>query len=542
MFHARSGDRPVGNSRGTRSPVFATNGVIACSHPLASAAGLQVFQEGGNAIDAAVTAAAVLAVVEPSMTSIGGDVFALVYDGSARTLKALNSTGRAGARADATRLAAKGLRQMPFHGPYTVTVPGAVAGWEELLRTRGTISLARAVAPAIRFARDGHVVADIVAEHWERTSARISQDAPAAELLLPGGRPPRAGEIFRNPELAASLESIAAEGARAMYGGALGKAIAKDIERRGGFLTEDDFIAHTSEWVDPIRTSYRGYDVFEMPPNSQGFVALEMLNILEGYDVAGMGHNSADYLHVLTEAKRIAFADRAAHLADPAHVPATVLQTLVSKDYAAERRRQIDMRKAAAEHEPGLSLARRDLGDTVYLAAADSTGNVISFINSLFDLFGAGLVVAGTGIVLHSRGSGFSLEPGHPNCLAPGKRPLHTLAPAFLMKQGKPLMAFGVTGGDNQAQAHAQVVVNVVDFGMNIQEAGDAARVRHSDAGLNVESAVEEPIRAELRVRGTQVVDGRGEMGGYQAVGIHPETGVLMGGSDPRKDGCALGW
>jgi gamma-glutamyltranspeptidase / glutathione hydrolase len=542
VFHARSGDRPVGNSRGTRSPVFATNGLIACSHPLASAAGLQIIQDGGNAIDAAVTAAAVLAVVEPSMTSIGGDVFALVYDGASRTIKALNSTGRAGSRADATMLAANGLRQMPYHGPYTVTVPGAVAGWAELLRTRGTISVARAVAPAIRFAREGHVVADIVAEHWERTSARVAQDPAAAEVLLPGGRPPRAGEVFRNLELANSLELIAAEGARAMYGGALGKAIAADMARRGGFLTEDDFTAHTSEWFDPIRTSYRGYDVLEMPPNSQGFVALEMLNILEGYDVAAMGHNSADYLHVLTEAKRIAFVDRGAYLADPAHVPATVLQTLVSKDYAAERRRHIDLRKAAPQHEPGLSFARRGLGDTVYLAAADSKGNVISFINSLFDLFGAGLVVPGTGIVLHSRGSGFSLEPGHPNCLAPGKRPLHTLAPAFLMKDGKPLMAFGVTGGDNQAQAHAQVVVNVVDFGMNIQEAGDAARVRHSDAGLNVESAIEEPVRAELRRRGTPVVDGRGEMGGYQAVGIHPETGVLMGGSDPRKDGCALGW
>ena len=541
MSHARSGDRPVGNSHGTRSPVFATNGVIACSHPLASAAGLHVIQEGGNAIDAAVTAAAVLAVVEPSMTSIGGDVFALVYDGGTGTLKALNSTGRAGSRADAKALTTKGLRQMPTHGPYTVTVPGAVAGWEELLRTRGTISLARAVAPAIRFAREGHAVADIIAEHWERTAARISQDAPAAEVLLPGGRPPRAGEIFRNPELAESLESIAAEGARAMYGGALGKAIATDIARRGGFLTADDFAAHTSGWVDPIGTSYRGYTVYEMPPNSQGFVALEMLNILEGYDVEAMGHNSADYLHVLTEAKRIAFADRGAYLADPAHVPATVLQTLISKDYAAERRQQIDPGKAAP-HEPGLSFARRDLGDTVYLAAADGTGNVISFINSLFDLFGAGIVVPGTGIVLHSRGSGFSLEPGHPNCLGPGKRPLHTLAPAFLMRNGKPLMAFGVTGGDNQAQAHAQIVVNVVDFGMNVQEAGDAARVRHSDAGLNVESAIDEPVRAELRRRGTLVQDGRGEMGGYQAAGIHPETGVLMGGSDPRKDGCALGW
>ena len=542
MRYARSGDRPVGNRHGTRSPVFGTRGVIACSQPLASAAGLEVLQQGGNAIDAAVTAAAVLAVVEPSMTSIGGDVFALVYDFPSGTLKALNSTGRAGSRADADRLAAGGLREMPPHGPYTVTVPGAVAGWAELLRARGTISLARAVAPAIRFARDGHAISDIVAEHWERTAARISADEPAAQVLLPGGRAPRAGEIFRNPELATSLEMIAADGARAMYGGALGKTIAADITRRGGFLAEDDFAAHTSDWVDPIGTTYRGYTVYEMPPNSQGFVALEMLNILEGYDVAAMGHNSADYLHVLTEAKRIAFADRGAYLADPAHVPATVLQTLLSKEYASDRRNQIDLHRAAPAHGAGLSFAHRDLGDTVYLAAADGNGTVISFINSLFDLFGAGLVVPGTGIVLHSRGSGFSLEPEHPNRLAPGKRPLHTLAPAFLMKDGKPLMAFGVTGGDNQAQAHAQVVVNVVDFGMNVQEAGDAARVRHSDAGLGVESAVDETVRAELRRRGTPVQDGRGEMGGYQAAGIHPETGVLMGGSDPRKDGCALAW
>ncbi|HEY6363083.1 MAG TPA: gamma-glutamyltransferase [Vicinamibacterales bacterium] len=542
MSHPHSGDRPVGNLHGTRSPVFGTAGVIACSHPLASAAGLQIFQQGGNAIDAAVTAAAVLAVVEPSMTGIGGDVFALVYDAATRTLEALNSSGRAGARADAGRLTAAGLHEMPPHGPYAVTVPGAVAGWAELLRRRGTISLARAIAPAIRFARHGHAVSDIVAEHWDRSAARIAADAPAAQLLLPGGRPPRAGEIFRNPELANCLEQIASDGERAMYGGALGKAIAADITRRGGFLGEDDFAAHTSNWVDPIHTTYRGHDIYEMPPNSQGFVAIEMLNVLEGYDVAGMGHNSADYLHLLVEAKRIGFADRGAYLADPAHVPAGVLDTLLSKEYAAARRREIDLRRTAAAYAGGVSFAQRDLGDTVYLAAADDKGNVISFINSLFDLFGAGIVVPGTGIVLHSRGSGFSLQPGHPNQLAPGKRPLHTLAPAFVMKDGKPLMAFGVTGGDNQAQAHAQVVVNVVDFGMNVQEAGEAARVRHSDAGLAVESAVDESVRADLRRRGTTVLNGRGEMGGYQAVAIDPQTGVLIGGSDPRKDGCALGW
>ncbi len=547
------GDRPTGNPRGTRSPVLARNGVIATSQPLASAAGLQVMQEGGNAIDAAVTAAAVLAVVEPTMTGIGGDVFAILYDARMKQLRGLNSSGRAGSKADADMLVANGNESMPGRGAYPVTVPGALAGWAELLEKHGTVSLARALAPAIRYARDGFPVSEIIAEQWESAAMKLSADpAAAAVFLLPGGHTPKPGEAFRNPDLARTLEQVASGGRDVFYKGAIAKAIADDLQKRDGFITAADLAAHKADWVDPIGTNYRGYDVYEMPPSTQGFVALEMLNILEAYDIKGMGHNSADYLHLLVEAKRIGFADRAAYLADFDHVPASVLKALISKEYAASRRKEIDPAMAAKEYKPGAFTSGtasqdaffdgRDLGDTIYLAAADGRGNAISFINSLFDTFGAGIVVPGTGIVLHNRGSGFTLQQGHPNRLAPGKRPLHTLVPAFIMKDGRPLMPFGVMGGDNQAQAHVQVVVNLVDFGMNVQDAGDAARVRHGGDGVAAESGIVEAIRAALTQRGHQVRDGRGAMGGYQAVFIDPKTGVLMGGSDPRKDGLAIGW
>jgi len=561
---APSGDRPAGRIHGTRSPVLGRNGVIATSQPLASAAGLQVLQEGGNAIDAAVTAAAVLAVVEPTMTGVGGDLFALVYDGTSKVLKALNSSGRAGANASADALRRRGLPAMPSHGPTSITVPGSVAGWSELLRAHGTIPLARAVAPAIAYARDGYAISEIVAGQWEAAAERIALDPGAAAALLPGGRPPAHGDVVRNPDLANTLEQVAKNGADAIYRGPIGKTIAEHVSKLGGFLTPADFASHTSDWVSPISTTYRHYTLFEMPPNTQGFVALEMLNILEGYDIRGMGHNTPDYLHVYTEAKRIAFADRAAYLADPRHFPGELLATLISKPYAAERRQQIDMRRAAPAYQSyvgrvppsrseGLrggpagtrgpaNFDTRGKGDTVYLAAADRFGNAISLINSLFDSFGSGIVPPGTGVALHSRGSGFSLEAGHPNELAPGKRPFHTLVPAFLMKDGQPFMAFGVMGADNQAQAHAQVVANVVDFDMNVQEAGDVARVRHFEEGLAVESGIAESVRAELRRRGHVLHDGRGMVGGYQAVRIDTTTGVLQGGSDPRKDGLAICW
>jgi gamma-glutamyltranspeptidase / glutathione hydrolase len=535
------GDRPAGNVSGSRSPVYARHGVIATSQPLASAAGLQMLRDGGNAIDAAVTAAAVLAVVEPTMTGPGGDVFAILFDRKSNTLRALNSSGRAGSNADADALLSGGAPEMPATGARAVTVPGAVAGWAELLERYGTVTLEAALAPAVGYARDGFPVAELIADQWAMAADVVAADPAAAAIFLPGGRAPAAGAIFRNADLAATLERIGKEGRDVIYRGPIGAALVDAVQQRGGFLTQADLAAHTADWVEPIRTGYRGFELVEMPPNTQGFVALEILNILEGYDLAAMGHNSAEYLHTLVEAKRIAFADRAAYLADPRDVPQRLLDTLISKEYAAARRGEIDPRRAAAHPAPH-AFDGRDLGDTVYLAAADGEGNAISFINSLFGSFGSGLVVPGTGMVLHNRGAGFTLQRNHPNRLAPGKRPLHTLVPAFLMKGGRPLMPFGVMGGDNQAQAHAQVVVNMVDFGMNVQEAGDAPRVRHGAEGLAVESAIDGRVRSALTERGHRLIDGCGLMGGYQAVLLDPVTGVLAGGSDLRKDGLAIGW
>ncbi|MDO8837183.1 MAG: gamma-glutamyltransferase [Vicinamibacterales bacterium] len=552
------GDRPAANPRATRSVVMARQGAIATSQPLASAAGLHVLASGGNAIDAAVTAAAVLAVVEPPMNGIGGDLFALVYNGQTQTLHGLNASGRAGSGATPEAFAALGLSEMPDRGPLPVTVPGAVDGWHELLQAHGTISLAQALAPAIAYARDGFVVSEIIAGQWRDTEAILARDDHAARVFLPGGAAPRPGDIFRNPALAATLQTIAAGGRDAFYTGPIGRAIAGDLARRGGHVTAADIAAHRSDWVTPISTNYRGYDVFELPPNTQGIVALEMLNILEGFDLKALGHNSAAYLHLLVEAKRIAFADRGAYLADPGSVPASTLQTLLSKEYAAQRRREIDPSRAGAGYAPGAMpsatggsggpLPRfdnvregRDRGDTIYLTAADGQGNVVSLIQSLYESFGAGIVAGDTGIVLHDRGAGFRLDAGHPNRIAPGKRPMHTLVPAMVLKDRRPWLSFGVMGGDMQPQGHVQVLLNLIEFGMNIQEAGEAPRFRHMTQGVALESALSAEARSGLTTRGHTVIQRRGAFGGFQGILIDPVTGVLMAGSDPRKDGLAIG-
>jgi gamma-glutamyltranspeptidase/glutathione hydrolase len=561
MILAQSpGDRPAGNPRATRSVVMARHGVIATSQPLASAAGLAVLHEGGNAIDAAVTAAAVLAVVEPTMNGIGGDLFAIVFDGKTKTLHGLNASGRAGSGATPAAFAEKGLTDVPVRGPLSVTVPGVVDGWHELLKAHGTITLARALAPAIAYAREGFAVSEIIADQWKDVESVLAHDPAAKGAFLPGGRAPRAGEVFANPRLAASLETLAKEGRDAFYRGSIGRAIAADLQRRGGFVTAADLAAHRSDWVAPISTNYRGYDVYQLPPNNQGLVALEMLNILESYDLKALGHNSAAYLHLLIEAKRIAFADRNAYLADPAFVPERVLRRLISKEYAAERRTQIDPDRAATDYAPGVmsggadgsggagAVPRhddfrdgRDRGDTIYLTAADGNGNVVSLIQSLFESFGSGIVAGDTGIVLHDRGAGFRLDNGHPDQVAPGKRPLHTLVPAMVLKGGRPWLSFGVMGGDMQPQGHVQVLANIIDFGMNVQEAGEAPRFRHMPAGVAVESAVSADARSGLRARGHTVIERPGAFGGFQGVMIDPATGVLMAGSDPRKDGLAIG-
>jgi gamma-glutamyltranspeptidase/glutathione hydrolase len=553
VSHAQApGDRPAGNPRGTRSAAVGKHGMIATSQALASAAGLKVLQDGGNAIDAAITAAAVLAVVEPSMNGIGGDLLAIVWDAKTKRLHALDATGRSAHTATPDEFAKRGHKTMPGGGPLTVDVPGVVDGWQQLLTRFGTIGMARALQPAIRYAREGFPVQEIMADDWSDAVKRLSQDPAAARTFLPNGVAPAHGEIFANPRLANSLELIAKGGRDAFYKGPIARAIIADMRARNGLLDERDFTDHTSDWVEPIRTSYRGVEVLEMPPSTQGFVALEMLNILEGFDIKGLGHNTADYLHVVTEAKKIAFADRAAYLADRGAMPAGALGTLLSKDYAATRRKEIDMTRTGTYRAGALAggptaggdvdFAGRDLGDTIYMTAADGQGNVISLIQSLFSSFGAGIVAGDTGITLHNRGSGFNLTPGHPNQIAPHKRPLHTLVPAMVLRDGRPWVSFGVMGGDNQAQAHAQVVMNLVDFGMNIQAAGEAARMRHGGDSLQLESGIGDDVRKALAARGHELRDGRGAMGGFQGILIDPRTGVLMGGSDPRKDGLAIGW
>ncbi len=539
----------------TRPPVIVRNGLVATSQPLASAAGLRVLQEGGNAVDAAVTAAAVLSVTEPTMTGVGGDLFAIVYDAKTGKLSGLNASGRAPSTATLDAFRSRGLSDIPGGGPLSVSVPGAVDGWAELLQRFGTKTLARVLEPAISYARDGYAVTPIIAGQWQSAEDRLAKDPAAAATFLVGGRAPRAGETFANPKLAATLQAIARGGRDAFYRGPLAQAIAADMAKRDGFLTAEDLAAHRSDWVEPISTSYRGHQVYELPPNTQGFAALEMLNILEAYDVAALGHNTAAYLHLLVEAKKIAYADRDAYLADPGSVPGDLLRRLISKEYAADRRKEINLSKAGTYAPAGKASESGDRannplgagpwplasGDTVYLTAADQHGNVVSLIQSLFNTFGAGIVAGDTGIALHNRGSLFSLSSSHPNVIGPGKRPFHTLVPGMVMKDGRPWLSFGVMGGDHQAQGHVQVLLNLIDFKMDVQAAGDAPRFNHG-ARLALEDGIPEEVRAKLTAMGHRLAEPGGTHGGYQGILIDPRTKALSGGSDRRKDGVAVGY
>ncbi len=551
-FAQMPGDRPAPNPRSTRSVVLARQAMIATSQPLASAAGLQVLREGGNAVDAAVTAAAVLSVVEPTMTGIGGDLFAIVFDPRVGKPEGLNASGRSGYAATPEAFRKLGLSAVPERGVLSITVPGVVDGWSELLAKHGTIPLARALRPAIEYARNGYPVSEIIAYQWKGEEKTLAADRAAAATFLIDGHAPAPGQVFANPHLAATLEQIANGGRDVFYQGAVARRIVDDLRARGGLLDARDFAEHHADWVDPIHTSYRGAELFELPPNTQGFVALEMLNVLEGYDLKSLGHNSAAYLHLLVEAKRIAFADRDAYLADPGSVPPDVLGRLISKDYAAARRKDIDPNRTATTYQPmtmvgaavpaGAGLNIEATGDTVYLTAADGKGNVISLIQSLFDAFGSGIVAGETGIALQNRGSLFVLKPGHPDEVAPHKRPMHTLVPAMVTRDGRPWLSYGVMGGDMQPQGHVQVLINLVDFGMNLQEAGEAARFRHSAAGLALEDAVSSAARFGLVQRGHRLVNTPGAFGGFQGILMDPRSGVLQGGSDPRKDGLAIGF
>ena len=530
------GDKPAKGGGRTRSAVRAMNGMVATSQPLASAAGLRILQQGGNAVDTAVAAAAVLCVVEPMMVSPGGDLFALVWDAKKKELKALNASGRLPKAASIDELKKRGFTKTPPDGIHSVTVPGAVDGWAKLLERYGTMKLSQVLQPAIDYAERGFPVTDVIAGDWDN-ALQHKANADFAATFLPNGKPLAAGEIFTNKNLANTLKLVAANGSSVFYTGEIAQKILKFAQAQGGLHTAQDFAAHTSNWLDPISTTYRGHTVYELPPNNQGLAVLEMLNILEGYDVKSLGHNSAEYLHLLVEAKKLAYADRAWHIADPAFYKAP-LDKLLSKEYAAELRKKIDAGKAGSDTPPSSQGGE----DTVYLTVVDKDHNAVSFIQSIFSAFGSGLVAGDTGVVLHNRGAGFSFDPNNPNKLEGGKRPFHTLIPGMVFHDGKPWLTFGVMGGDMQAQGHAQVLLNMIDFGMDVQQAGEQARFRHFESGLALESAIGADVRKLLEAKGHKLTMAPGMFGGYQAIMIDPKTGALFGGSDPRKDGCAIGW
>ena len=535
--------RPAAQVKAGRSVVRAQHGMVATSQPLASQVGLEVLKRGGNAVDAAIAMAAVLNVTEPMMTGVGGDMFAIVYWAKTKELKGLNASGRAPRALSLDYFAKNNIKRMPEFGMTSITVPGAVDGWTTLRDKYGTMKLADLLAPAIGYAENGFPVMEKAAEDWNAEVQKLKRTPAAASNYLIDGRAPRPGEIFRQPNLARTLRTIADGGRDAFYKGPIAKSIVDYMKDNGGFITMEDLAATRADWVEPISTNYRGYQVYELPPNGQGITALIALNILEGFDLGAMRSQPAQYYHTMIEAMKLAFADRNRYIADPTFSKVPVSE-LLSKDYAAKRRALIDPRKALDNPPPGdINLG----SDTTYFTVIDKDGNGVSFINSLFDAFGSGVVGGDTGIVFQNRGSAFSLDPKHPNAIAPGKRPFHTLIPAMVMKDNQLFMSFGVMGGAIQAQGHVQVLVNLIDLKMGLQEAIDAPRYRFT-SGRSVlledelGSSVIEQLLSMGHVRGKPPGVLRSSMGGGQAIMIDPVSKTLMGASDQRKDGMALGY
>src|SRR3954466_4986327 len=553
-------DRITGKMFATRSEVLARHGMVCTSVPLANQVGLDILKRGGSAVDAAIAANATLGLMEPVSNGVGGDLFAIVYSAKENKLYGLNGSGRSplGLSYDQmnAELAKLHRKTIPPRGMLPISVPGTVDAWSELHKKFGKLKLSEDLAPAAKYAEEGFPVTELIAFYWH-FGPEIYKDLPGAFLqayTLDGkGRTPAKGDIFKNPALAKTLRLIGEKGRDAFYKGEIADKIDKFMRENGGFLRKADFEKHTSTWVDPVSTNYRGYDVFELPPNGQGIAALQILNILEGYDLKAMGRNSPDTLHTMIEAKKIAWADRAHFYADPdfAKIP---LAGLLSKSYAAERRKLIDPAKAAKTVTAGNPAL--DHGDTIYMCAADDEGNMVSLIQSNYRGMGSGIVVPGLGFMFQDRGQLFAMEPGHANVYAPGKRPFHTIIPGFVMKDKKPWLAFGVMGGDMQPQGHVQVLTNMIDFGMNLQEAGDASRWQHEgdneptgekmETGgyVDLESGIPAETQRELKKRGHDVRLDVGGYGGYQAIRVEMHDGqrVYVGASESRKDGQAAGY
>ncbi len=518
-----------------RSTVYAPNGMAATSQPLATTAALEILQAGGNAIDAAVAAAAVLNVVEPYMTGMGGDMFAILWDAKEERLVGLDGSGKSGSKIDVEALA-EAWESVPSRGAATVTVPGALAGWHALVEKHGNLTLTEVLAPAIRIAEEGFPVTPIIAQDWAGTVDTLEANAGAAATFLIDGEAPQAGEWFRNPDLARTFRRIAEAGPETFYGGELGREIVAGLDELGGFLTLEDLANHEVRWVEPLSVDYKGYTLHELPPAGQGIAALQMLKMLEGVDFSGMVHNSSEYLHTLIEAKKLAYADLARYVADPDHMDVQP-EALLDPAYLAERATLINPDEAMERAEPG-PLATES--DTVYLTVADREGNMISFINSVSWYFGSGVVVPGTGVILQNRGAGFVLEEGHPNRIGPNKRPFHTIIPAFVTRGGQPWLSYGVMSGSMQPQGHVQVLLNLIEFGMDPQEAVDAARFRHLNGKRVAVENLHPEVAASLAELGHELVVPTGiAFGGAQAI-LKLERGWAAG-SDPRKDGMAAG-
>lgn len=544
-----SQDRITGHDFATRSEVIARNGMAATSQPLATQVALDILKKGGNAIDAAIAANAVLGVVEPTGAGIGGDLFAMIWSADKGKLYGLNASGKSPRSLKYEYFKENSYDFIPSYGPLPVSVPGCVDGWYEMHDMFGRLPMKDILQPAITYAREGFPVTELIAFYLDRNTRSLKEYPNIKEVYMPGGKAPAKGEIFRNPLLASTLEKIVKGGRNEFYRGSIARTIAEFMAKQGGFLSYDDLARHHSEWVEPVSINYRGYDVWELPPNGQGICALQMLNILEGYDIASMGFGSADYIHIFTEAKKLAFEDRAKYYTDPLFKDVPVGE-LISKKYAAERRKLIDPGKAAKVYDAGVIEA----GNTVYLTVADKYGNMVSLIQSNYRGMGSGMCPTGLGFVLQDRGEMFSLEEGHANVYAPGKRPFHTIIPAFITQNKKPWISFGVMGGDMQPQGHVQIVVNLVDFKMNLQEAGDAPRIHHigsseptgqqmTEGGvLLLESGFRTEVIQKLMAMGHTIQWDLGGYGGYQAIMRDEKNKVWYGASESRKDGQAAGY
>ncbi len=557
------GDRVMGDWFASRSPVIAQHGMAATAHPLATQIAVDILRQGGSAVDAAIAANAALGLMEPTGNGVGGDLFALVYDPETGEVHGLNASGRSpqGLSYEQLREELGERETIPPFGALPVSTPGAVSGWFALHERFGVLPMSDILSPAISYAEEGFPVTQVISYYWEANRSRLEEaheDGMLEEIenaratYWPEGAAPGHGDIFRNPDLANTYRAIAEGGAEAFYEGDIARTIDAYMQRIGGYLRYEDLAAHEAEWVAPASVNYRGYDVWELPPNTQGVAALQMLQILEEYDLAAMGYGSADSLHVQIEAKRLSFEDRARFYSDPSfsHAP---LDSLLSEQYADTRRALISMDAAMTEVTFGDPPALED-GDTTYLTVADSNGMMVSLIQSNYRGMGSGLVPDGLGFMLQDRGELFAMDEGHPNVYMPSRRPFHTIIPAMVTRDGEAWLSFGVMGGGMQPQGHVQILVNMIDYGMNVQEAGDAARWRHEGTSeptgtggegvgtVYVESGVSPEVRAALEARGHVLEDGDGGFGGYQAIMRDPETGVYFGASEMRKDGAAQGY